>query len=201
MLEVPALVATGTSQTGGTVSPPTFNRATEEQHAEFRHLLSLLRLATAYNYRQSMLPDPEYAKNFNLEADDQYRRFTRQGVLNALATIFVRNNEVIATTQLPLSPAVLTTVERRIEDICGVAVMEKSSEAYNYSEVDFVEMSNGVPFALEGYTGTEDAWFENLFNKTYVPISKCRPYVLPDTTAATALNLPFRTTLQLCAPS
>jgi hypothetical protein len=103
-------VTVANTQAVETVSPPTFNHSTEEQHNEFRHILLLLRLATAYNYGESMLPDQDYANHFDAAADRMYRQFTRQGVLNALATIFVRDNEVIATTEVPFLTGVLTTV-------------------------------------------------------------------------------------------
>jgi hypothetical protein len=78
MPEVPT-VATSEAGGLGTVSElPTFNHATstKEQHTEFHHLHSLLHLTTAYNYGESMLPDPDYAKNFDLEADKLYHQFT-----------------------------------------------------------------------------------------------------------------------------
>jgi hypothetical protein len=71
-------VTVANTQAVETVSPPTFNHSTEEQHNEFRHILLLLRLATAYNYGESMLPDQDYANHFDAAADRMYRQQGRR---------------------------------------------------------------------------------------------------------------------------
>ena len=90
---------------------PTFKMATDYQHDRFRHILLLLCLVTAYNYNKSMLPDEDYVNQIDLVVDKEYRRFSCPGVLNSLVTVFVRDNEVIVTAELPhVSSIVLTTV-------------------------------------------------------------------------------------------
>ena len=76
-----------------------------------------------------MLPDEDYVNQIDLVVDKEYRRFSRPGVLNSLVTVFVRDNEVIATAELPhVSSVVLTTVASDMApmpgNICKVAVIK-----------------------------------------------------------------------------
>jgi hypothetical protein len=82
----------------------------------------------------------------------------------------VRDIEVIAITQVPLSPAVLTTVTRclpLIRDICNVAVIKNpddTDETLASEGADFVEEEDGMSFPLKQWMGMGDTWFENLFH-------------------------------------
>src|ERR1700733_10905901 len=67
-----------------------------DPHAELRHTIMLLRLATTYNYGHSMLPNKNYELQFDPNLDHKYHKATYHGTLNALAAIFVMGAEVIA---------------------------------------------------------------------------------------------------------
>lgn len=168
-------VATTTAVQIDTEAPPTVDHcpvlATDEQHNDFRSLLSLLRLITAYNYGHSMLPDPEYTRSFDAKADARYRRFTREGILKALATIFVRNDEVIATTQLPFSTTVVASVSQ-LGDIQNVAVVKNTNNddddetrVLSHSpQANFIERDRGTPFPLAEYVQAGEALFNEVFS-------------------------------------
>jgi hypothetical protein len=67
-------------------------------HDEFRHLLTLLILAAAYNSDGTpLLRDMKYSNQVRAEETSRHKLST-VSVLRAIATIFVRNHEVLATT-------------------------------------------------------------------------------------------------------
>ena len=100
-----------------------------------------------------MLPDPEYKRSFDPKADPSYRRFTREGILKALATIFVRNNEVIATTQVPFSATVVASVSE-LGYIRNVAVAKNTNNddddetlaLFRSPQANFIERDRGTTF-------------------------------------------------------
>jgi hypothetical protein len=98
-----------------------------------------------------MLPDLDYANHFDAASDRIYRQFTRPGVLNALATIFVRDNEAIATTEVPLSTAVLTTV------VSGFNFKNPAGADSDETCTDFAD--TGKPLLLEQDMSV-DSFFE-----------------------------------------
>jgi len=122
----------------------------------------LLHLATAYNHSESILPDKDYANQFDPKVDRVYCQFTHPGVLTALATIFVRDNKVIATMEVPLLTAVLTTVVASLKmpsvtSIQKVVIVKNPAEAdssdLNETCVDLVD--TGKPLLLEGNMSVE----------------------------------------------
>ena len=88
----------------------------EAMRNEFRHLMMLLVLSTAYNSGNvPLLRDDKYKSEFSSQEDDRYRRVTHQSVLAAVATLFARNHEIVATTDIGSAtrspPALLTSVQ------------------------------------------------------------------------------------------
>jgi hypothetical protein len=148
-----------------TISQPSFNRSTKAQRDDFRHILLLLRLVTAYNYGDSMLPNQAYANQFSEAADKKYRDFTPEGVLNALATVFVTDNEVIATSALP-SPGstnvIAAVTSARIARIRNVAVVPNGKIAEDTDKDACADVEGAVePLSLE-----QDMLVESFYEAT-----------------------------------
>jgi hypothetical protein len=71
--------------------------ALQSLHHEFRHVLTLLILAAAFNCDGvPQLRDPKYLAQLNDNEEGLYRKLTAFGVLSAIATALVRNHEVFA---------------------------------------------------------------------------------------------------------
>lgn len=101
-----------------------------------------------------MLPDPVYTKNFNPAEDAKYLRFTHQGVLSALATIFVRGDEVISTTQIPSSATIVAIVSERTSAVVQNTNTNDNEETVVLSkapQANFTERDRGRPFPLTEY--------------------------------------------------
>jgi len=71
--------------------------AMDSLHSKFRHILALLIFATAYN--SGSLPILRKHDEALLN-DSSFNKLSTLGVLNALATLFVRGNEIVAVTNI-----------------------------------------------------------------------------------------------------
>lgn len=111
-LQSPALMPESQPSTSTTQS-----ELTEDLHNQFRHLLEILILATAYNaHSVPLLHDPHYKAELDPLDDNIHRQVTHEGVLGALATVLVRNHEIIALTDVApsvsdITPSVLATLQ------------------------------------------------------------------------------------------
>jgi hypothetical protein len=102
--------------------------------------------------------------------DARYCQFTPKGVLSALAAVFIKNNEVIATTQIPFSTTVVASISKPIGT---VAVIQNTNNKDNNEmvaptnapKVNFIEKDCGTPFLLAEYVKDREVLlFEKLFN-------------------------------------
>jgi hypothetical protein len=100
-----------------------------------------------------MLPSQAYANQFSEAADKKYREFTPEGVLNALATISVTDNEVIATSILPFpgsTNVIAAVTSARIAGIRNAAVVPNGKIAEDTDKDAFADVEGTVePISLE----------------------------------------------------
>jgi hypothetical protein len=129
----------------------------KSMHSEFRHLMMLLVLACAYNSNGlPLLSDDNYKSNFSTDDYNLYRRVTHHGVLNALATLFVRDHEVIATMDITSRESVdglLTSMQVKEGDIdADIPIMTSSASFKNHGEEDpgFPKRGNHLRFLPAG---------------------------------------------------
>lgn len=154
---------------------------------KFHALLAILIASTALNNPgngHAILTDATYVSETRLDDDYLYRRPTLFGVLNALATIFVRYAEVVATTAIDsaenVAADILTMVQVEAEGLESLEEMELESMAdfvlVQNSEEDHyfdkgstdhcVLVPHGNPFQLEHGKRFDLLWWTNLIEQT-----------------------------------
>lgn len=141
--------------------------ATDKQRSDFRHIMTLLLIATTINHGLPTLKT--HGKQIDAAIEDEYRgRITHRGVLNAVASILVMDSENIATTDLDISQEVLLALsdDKKKSSLFDIMVVKNSHQkAKMPKEVDCVLHIPEKPVDL-GLKAGGTRWEEYLLETT-----------------------------------